>query len=222
MLVGAAPFALIFGTLAVPSHVAAGTAFAMSVLVFAGSAQFIALTLTASGSSLGVILLTTFVVNLRHALYSATLRPHVVALPLRWRIALAFGLTDETFAVVQRKLGSGEATADGHWYFLGSVLAMYLNWVLWTAVGLGLGRAVSGLQDWGLSFALVATFTAIVAPALKQMPQLLAALAAGGVALLAHGLPYKLDLILATAAGVLVGTLVQARREQRSTAAVPS
>src|SRR5262245_13673852 len=81
ILVGAAPFGLIFGTLAAPSGLSAGGALAMSLLVFAGSSQFIALTLLANGTGLAVLLLTTFIVNLRHALYSATLLPYVAHLP---------------------------------------------------------------------------------------------------------------------------------------------
>ncbi len=85
MLVGAAPFGLIFGTLAAGSGLSGAGAMAMSAFVFAGSAQFIALTLLASGAGLLVIVFTTFVVNLRHLLYAATLLPHVARLPRRWR-----------------------------------------------------------------------------------------------------------------------------------------
>ena len=103
MLVGAAPLGMIFGTLAVPSGISPAGAIAMSLFVFAGSSQFIALSLFATGTGLAVIVLTTLVVNLRHALYSANLLPHVAHLPQRWRVPLAFWLTDETFAIVQQR-----------------------------------------------------------------------------------------------------------------------
>jgi 4-azaleucine resistance transporter AzlC len=209
MLLGAAPFAVIFGTLATTSGLSAAGALAMSALVFAGASQFIALTLLAGGAGLAVIAFTTFVVNVRHALYSATLRAHVAHLGARWRVPLAFALTDETFAVVQRHYAQPGSIEHRHWYYLGSCVAMYVNWVAWTGVGLWIGRSVAGLDKLGLEFAMAATFTGIVAPLLRRRPALAAAVAAAGVALLAHALPYKLGLMLAAVAGVAVGAWVE-------------
>jgi len=209
MLLGAAPFGVIFGTLAGPSGLSAAGALAMSLCVFAGSSQFIALTLLAGGSGLAVILLTTFVVNLRHALYSATLLPHVAGLRQRWRVPLAFWLTDETFAVVQLRYGEADGSPHKHWYYLGSCLAMYGNWVMWTVAGILLGHSLPRLEHLGLEFAMAATFTGIVVPMLRNRPMLAAALAAAAVALAGRGLPYKLGLMLAALAGVAVGTVLE-------------
>src|SRR3546814_12555808 len=105
MLVGAAPFGVIFGSLVTVNLLAAWQGQFMSLSVFAGSSQFIALSLVASNAGLIVILFATFIVNLRHALYGATLLPHVKHLPMRWRLLLGFLLTDETFAVVAKQIG---------------------------------------------------------------------------------------------------------------------
>ena len=209
MLLGAAPFAVIFGTLAMTGGLSAAAAMAMSLFVFAGSSQFIALTLLAGGASLAVVAFTTFVVNVRHALYSATLREHVAHLGKRWRVPLAFALTDETFAVVQRHYAQPGSGEHRHWYYLGSCVAMYVNWVAWTAVGLWIGRSIDGLESLGLEFAMAATFTGIVAPLLTKRPAVAAAVAAGVVALIAHPLPYKLGLMLAAIAGVAAGAWVE-------------
>lgn len=75
LIVGAIPFGIIFGTLAVGAGLSAWQTVGMSLLVFAGSAQFIAVTLITGGVGALVVLLTTFVVNLRHALYSAAMQP---------------------------------------------------------------------------------------------------------------------------------------------------
>lgn len=91
---------------------------------------------------------------------------------------------------------------------------MYLNWQLWTLVGIGLGQNVPGLAELGLDFAMVATFAAIVAPQLRQRPVAAAALLAGAVALLARELPYKLGLMLAALAGVLGGLWVESLGER--------
>lgn len=204
MLVGAAPFGLIFGTLAIGAGLPAWAALAMSALVFAGSSQFVAVSLIGAGTALPVIWLTTFVVNLRHALYSATLLPHARHLPARWRWPLAFWLTDETFAVVENRIAThGAEAGPGYWF--GSSLAMYLNWQAWTLSGVLLGQSVPALAGLGLDFAMVATFAAIVAPQLRRHPALVAALLAGAVALAARELPYKLGLLLAALAGVAGG-----------------
>ena len=209
MLVGAAPFGLIFGTLAIATGLPVWFTLALSACVFAGSSQFIAVSLIGSGTALPVIWLTTFVVNLRHALYSATLLPYVRELPPRWRWALAFWLTDETFAVVESRLRQQGSVEQGAWYWLGSSLAMYGNWQFWTLAGVLLGRSVPGLSSLGLDFAMVATFAAIVAPQLRQRPTLAAALVAGAIALLARDLPYKLGLILAALLGVGTGVAME-------------
>ena len=214
MLVGAAPFGVIFGTLAIGSGLPVWLTLGLSLLVFAGSSQFVAVSLIGSGTALPVIWLTTFVVNLRHALYSATLLPYARELPARWRWALSFWLTDETFAVVENQLRLHSNARDGAWYWLGSSLAMYCNWQLWTVVGVLLGQSVPVLATLGLDFAMVATFAAIVALQLRQRPVLFAALVAGGVALLARGLPYKLGLMLAALAGVAAGVLAERLAER--------
>lgn len=213
LLLGAAPFGLIFGALAAPSGLAAPGAVAMSAFVFAGASQFIALTLLASGTGAALIVFTTLIVNLRHALYAATLLPHVARLPLRWRAALAFALTDETFAVVQQRYAGGDTSGRAHWYFLGSCVAMYGNWQLWTVAGVWLGHGEPQLQRLGLEFAMAATFSGMVAPLLRRLPMAGAALVAGAVALLAHGLPYKLGLLLAALAGVAAGVLFEEMRD---------
>ncbi len=215
MMLGAAPFGLIFGTLAAPSGLSSGGALAMSLVVFAGSSQFIALSLLAGQAGLVVIVLTTFVVNLRHALYSASLLPFVAELSQGWRALLAFWLTDETYAVVQLRYGADDASPNKHWFQLGSSVAMYTNWFAWTVVGVVLGRSMPQLQRLGLEFAMAATFTGIVVPLLRNRPMVAAALVAAGVALLGRDLPYKLGLMLAALAGVAAGMALEARADQK-------
>lgn len=219
MMVGAAPFGMIFGALVASGPLAAWQGQLMSLSVFAGSSQFIAVGLVAGHAGLLVIWLTTFIVNLRHMLYAATLLPRVARLPARWRWTLGFLMTDETFAVMNGYYSKHSDAPLGHWYFLGSGLAMYGNWQLWTLAGLLFGAAFPQLQSLGLDFAMVATFIAIVVPQLNRIPHLGAALAAGTFAYLLRGLPYKLGLMAAVLIGVTVGmallrTQSQARLER--------
>ena len=90
LILGAIPFGIIFGAVAVNSGLTPWQAQAMSLFVFAGSAEFIAVGLIAQGLAPALIILTTFVVNLRHALYSASLAPYMKHLPQRWLVPLGF------------------------------------------------------------------------------------------------------------------------------------
>ena len=205
MMVGAAPFGMIFGTLAGAGPLAAWQGQLMSLGVFAGSSQFIAIGLIAGHAGVLVIWFTTFIVNLRHMLYAASLLPRVAHLPAHWRWTLGFLMTDETFAVMNGYYSKHPDTPLGHWYFLGSGLGMYANWQFWTAVGLLFGTAFPQLQSLGLDYAMVATFIAIVVPQLNRMPHFGAALAAGISAWLLRGMPYKLGLMAAVLIGVATG-----------------
>ncbi|HEY4352055.1 MAG TPA: AzlC family ABC transporter permease [Paraburkholderia sp.] len=222
MLIGAAPFGVIFGTLVAsgPLHLWHGQL--MSLIVFAGSAQFIALGLVAGHASFAVIWATTLVVNLRHVLYSATLAPHVAHLPARWRWALGGLLTDEVFAVAWAHYRLHPPGLVGPYYFLGSGLSMYLNWQFWTLAGLLFGAAFPGLQSLGLDFAMVATFIAIVVPQLVALRYLAAAVTAGALAFFWQAWPYKLGLLAAVFAGVVVGVLLSRPRQTRGTTAEAS
>jgi 4-azaleucine resistance transporter AzlC len=211
MMVGAAPFGVIFGTLCSAGPLSGWHTELMSLMVFAGSAQFIAAGQIAGHAGLAVIWGTALVVNLRHLLYSATLAPYVAHLPARWRFTLAAMLTDEVFAVSYahyRKRAPGET---GPSYFFGSGLSMYLNWQLWTIAGLLFGSAFPGLQSKGLDFAMVATFIAIVVPQLIAMRFVAAALTAGVLSFAWREWPYKLGLLAAVMAGVAVGMLLTSR-----------
>lgn len=208
MLVGAAPFGMIFGALVGTTQLAPWQGQMMSLSVFAGSSQFIAIGLLVGHAGLGVIWLATLIVNLRHMLYAASLLPHVRHLPPRWRWLLGFLLTDETFAVVDSYYRQHPHAPQGHWYFLGSGLAMYLNWQCWTLVGLVFGAAFPQLQTLGLDFAMVVTFIAIVVPQLTRLPNFAAAVAAGSFAYLLKDWPYKLGLLIAISIGVGLGVLL--------------
>ncbi len=213
LIVGTSPFAVIFGTLVVSAGLPPEAALALSAIVFAGSAQFISIGLISGGAALPVIWLTTFVINLRHALYSATVQPVTKAWPLPWRVLGAFWLTDECFAVFERRLQAvGERNSLP--YYLGSAISFYLNWVIWTAVGAYLGNLIPGVATLGLDFAMIATFAAMVAPQLKSLTPVAVAATAGSVAWIAQGLPYKLGLMLAALTGVAVGVLLDCYRRR--------
>lgn len=221
LLLGAAPFGLIYGTMAAASGLSAAAAMAMSLIVFAGSAQFVAVGLFAIGTPALIIIATTFVVNLRHMLYSATLLPHLQHLPQRWRIPLAFLLTDETFAVTVHRVQKSDGSSYKHWYQLGSSIAMYLNWQLWCLLGLILGDRIPDLASWGLDVAMPIAFIGMTIPFVKNVPVVVCVSTAGTCGLLTAGLPYKLGIIVSALAGVFAALLTEAAVRKRKEVALP-
>jgi predicted branched-subunit amino acid permease len=236
---GSIPFGVIFGTLSTGAGLHPWETMAMSLFVFSGSAQFIAILLLGAGSGLWVVWFATFVLNLRHLLYAATLVDHVRHLSQAWRFPLAAFLTDETFAVMERRYRTPSAKADlrppsakadlrppsakadlrprggepnAHWYYIASCIAMYMNWQCWTFVGITVGQEFPDINNWGLEFAMVVTFIGIVVPLLTSVPNWAAAVTAGLVAVIANPLPYKLGLMVAALAGIAVGGALVVRK----------
>ena len=203
ILVGVIPFGMIYGILALGAGLSEVEAQAMSVVVFAGSAQFMLVQLLGAGTPALVMILTGFVINLRHALYSASIAPNIKKLSPLWKTFLAYLLTDEAYAVAITHYYKRDASPFKHWYFLGAGLALWTSWQISTAVGVFLGAQFP--SSWPLDFTLALTFIALVVPTLKDRPGILAALSASAVAIITAGLPYKLNLIVAAIAGIIVG-----------------
>lgn len=205
LLVGAVPFGIIFGTLAEPNGLSTLGAMLMSLVVFAGASQFIALGLLAAGASLPIIIATTFIVNFRHILYAANLLPKVKHLPQYWRAIMAFGLTDETFAAVNNRYRHNANLKNAHWFYLGSFLAMYSNWLLCTFIGLTLGNIFPEMQNWGLDFAMSVTFLGMVVPYLKTKPVIVAVMVSAVLSIVSYDFAHKLGLLFSAFSGISVG-----------------
>ena len=203
ILLGVTPFGMIYGVLATTAGLSSVDAQAMSSVVFAGSSQFMLVQLAEIGTPTIMMILTGFVINLRHALYSASIAPYTRHFSTAWKLILAYLLTDEAYAVSIMRYREKENITHKHWYFLGAGLALWSCWQASTAAGIFLGAQVP--PAWGLDFTLALTFIALVVPAINDKPSLLSALSAGATALLAWNLPYKLGLITAALAGITVG-----------------
>jgi 4-azaleucine resistance transporter AzlC len=211
ILVGVVPFGMIYGVLALQAGLPAFPAQAMSSVVFAGSAQFITVQLLGSHTPAWVIVVTVFVVNLRHALYSASVAPYLSGLGARWKAVLSYLLTDEAYAVAITHFAAGSPQRESHrhWYLLGAGLALWTSWQVSTAVGIFLGAQIPA--KWSLDFTLALTFIALLVPNLRDRGSVLAAVAAGVTAVLAFGLPYKLGLMAAALVGIVVGMATEKR-----------
>ncbi len=186
---------IIFGAVAVNSGLSPLAAMGFSLFVFAGSSEFIGANLVKQAVSIPLIVFTTLIVNIRHALYSATLAPHMKHLPQRWLLPLGFWLTDETFAVVVSRYTQPDNSSFKHWYHLGSSVIMYLNWNFWTFIGIVAGQSIPDLSRYGLAFAIDVTFIGMVIPQLKNRPMILAAVVAIAVGIITETLSPKTESI---------------------------
>jgi 4-azaleucine resistance transporter AzlC len=210
ILFGVLPFGMIYGVSAISAGIPASIAQAMSCIVFAGSAQFVIAQLIAAGTPSLVIILTAFIVNIRHMLYSASMSSYTRKLHPLWKWLLAYLLTDEAYAVTILHYQKPGDDMQKHRYFLGAGLALWTTWQLSTAAGIFLGGRIPA--SWSLDFASTLTFIALVVPALKDHVSTAAALTSALTALLVMALPLKLGIALAALVGIAVGLTLEMKK----------
>lgn len=161
--IGYIPIAITYGLLAKTTGLPLLATLAMSVLVFAGASQFIALNLIAMGTGAVEIVLTTFIVNIRQLLFSASINSQSDRDP-RWLKAIyAYGITDETFSVAAT---SGRKIRA--FYMFGLCLIAYLSWCLGSVFGYLVGEALPSVLQQSMSIALYAMFIGLLVPSLKK------------------------------------------------------
>jgi len=216
-MVGAAPFGVIFGAVATAQHLSIFETMALSLFVFSGSAQFVAISLMAVAAPAWVIWTVTLILNLRHTLYAATLVGYVRHLALGWRFILSAGLTDETFAAMEDRYRRLGIHRNSHWAYLASIVGMHVNWNCWTMIGIAVGMQMKGLDGLGLEFAAIATFIGMVVQKLRTPGAQTAAAVAGILAALLAALPYKAGLTIATLVAITVAVLVDRRAAAQRT-----
>lgn len=217
LLLGVAPFGMIYGIAALAAGVPAWLAQLASAVVFAGAAQLVIVQMLAAGAGFVPIALTSGLLNLRHVLYSASMAEYVRHLPRRWRLVLAYVLTDEAYAVAvlryqRREAPAAEAPDLRHWYFLGAGFTLWAGWQLSTAAGLLFGATIPA--EWELDFAVPLTFIALLTLLLRERAGQAAALVAALGALAFAALPYKLGLVAAIVLGLAAGAWTVRRLER--------
>jgi 4-azaleucine resistance transporter AzlC len=204
---GYLPLGMAFGILAAQQGLTALDVFFLSFLVYAGSAQFIASAMISSGAASAAIILTTFLVNLRHLLMSASLAPylkHISSPVLAW---ISTGITDETFAAGYPEASSGKVTPA---FYIGLHCLSHASWIFATVTGCLLGTRITNPEKWGLDFALPAMFIALLFMQLKNKKDILVALAAGILSTaLAFVLKDNFNIIAATMTAASVGVLIE-------------
>jgi 4-azaleucine resistance transporter AzlC len=216
VVVGVIPFGLAYGVVAVQAGLSIGETLLMSLVVFAGASQFMAAGMFQAGAGGPLIVFSTLLMNLRHLVMGLSLSPYLSHETPRWRRALAFGMTDETYLVSVTHFREGDELQGRPHFMLASALLMYVVWAVSSAAGAIAGHSISDPLAWGLDFAMPATFLTLLLPQVVSLRLLVVTLVAGAAATATYLLiPGKWYVLIAVAAGMAAGLLLEGRGEPR-------
>ncbi len=204
-LIATATWGLVTGVAMVKSGLTESMALAMTLLLYAGSAQLTSLPLIAAGAPLWLIFAAGCVVNLRFIIFGAALQPYFRHLSWPKRLGLGYFTTDMGFVLFMPRFGDTveRGTREQLWFFLGTIVPGWLVWQSSSIVGIYLGAQVP--TDWSLDFAAVLALLAITVPLASSKPMLVSMLAAGVVAWVGQAMPLRLGLAAAVISGVIAG-----------------
>ncbi|MDR1137254.1 MAG: AzlC family ABC transporter permease [Synergistaceae bacterium] len=180
VMLGYAPIGAAYGLLALQAGLSVWETVGLSVFVFAGAAQFMAVSMFSNGVSAAVIVSAVFAVNFRHVLMSASLSPFISKWSGMQRFLLGSLLTDESFALHSAHFAGGDTDAPAA---ITLNISGYLAWAASGFIGHKLGALIKHPEAWGLDFALPAMFIGLLMPVCARRPALLAALFGGGASL---------------------------------------
>jgi predicted branched-subunit amino acid permease len=206
---GIAAWALVTGVAMVKTGLSVPLAVLMSLVVYAGSAQLAALPLIAAGAPLWVLWATASCMNLRFVIFSAQWRNYFGHLPRAQRLALTYLATDLNYVLFLKRFPDPSPKPGQIPYFLGSVSWSWLCWQVPAWIGIALADRVPA--DWGLSFAGVLALLGLAYSTLSGRNSWIASGIAAAAAVVAFDLPLRLNVVVAIAAGVAVGMLLDRR-----------
>ncbi len=203
---GVLPFGLIAGANGVALGMAPETVMGMTLLFFAGSAQLAAYQLIQENAPFVIIVITSVVVNLRFAIYSATFAPLLGPLKRRHRWPIAYLLSDQVYGLCAVPDQMSRTDGERLWYMVGVATSMGVSWILSVIAGIALGASIP--PEWSLEFTIPLAFLAMLVATITRPVMLLVATVSGTCAVLFQLLPYNSGFIVAVVAGVAAGWLL--------------
>lgn len=206
-----APFALVFGVAGTEAGLPLSQVLGFSAVVVAGASQFAALQLMTENAGVGLVIAAALVVNLRMAMYSAALAPHVGGAPLWQRVLIGYLNFDHSFAVatLEYEKRPERLLSEKVGYFLGVAIPAGATWIGFTYVGAVIGATIP--ESYPIDFAVPIAFLALVAPALRTVAHVAAAATSAILALLLAWMPSGTGLIIAAVAAMVVGAEIERR-----------
>jgi len=212
------PFALLFGVVALEAGMDVAQVLGFSVLVLAGASQFTAVQLLSDNAPVIVVILSCLAVNLRMAMYSASLVPWLRDASAPQKAWVAYALVDQSYAlsIQEYEANPRMALPQRLAFFAGVVVVVCLPWMIFSWVGATVGRAIP--DDIALDFAMPITFLAMIAPMLRTPAHLAACFVAVSGSLAFAGLPSGLGLLIAAPLGMAAGAAVEVWSGRRARA----
>lgn len=205
LMAGGVPVGLACGMLSAAAGLNIWEIAFMSLTVFSGAGQLVAVSLLAAESfQPGQLLFNVMLVNIHTLLLAASLLPYILPLPRWLRWMLSFSLTDGTYAITMNRI---DTKGYSPYYQLGASFIQYIFWISSNLAGAAMGNLITNPLAFGLDFTLIAVFIAILIPKLKNRLNLLVCISAAVTALLgAKYLPGKwyilFSCVTAAAAGI--------------------
>ena len=217
IVLGVVPFALAYGVLAVQGGLTVAETMLMSLVVFAGASQFMAVGMFQAGAGGLTIVVSTLLINIRHLVMGLSLSPYLTETTPRWQRLLAFGMVDESYlTTITHYREEGEPQGNPH-FLLAAGIMMYVTWNLASLLGALAGNAISDPLKWGLDFAMPATFLTMLLPQVVSR-RLIAVVLTSAIAATASFIliPGKWYIIIAVAVGTATGLALEMRAEART------
>lgn len=214
VLLGIVPFAAVAGLAGTQNGLAPYETAAFSLLAYAGAAQVAALALVGDGATVGVVVATALVINLRFAVYSAALAPMFRQVGPLTRLLGSYALVDHAVALTTERTDEAVPARQRVAFYLGACAPFWLTWQTFSFLGSLLGAVPAAAV---LAFAVPLSFVGLLGPQLKSAPAVVAACVAGIVAVVARDVPANAGMMAGTAAGLVAGTVVGWRGVTRGT-----
>jgi predicted branched-subunit amino acid permease len=192
----------------------------MSLVVFAGSAQLAVLPLMATGAPVWVVWATALCVNLRFVIFSAQWRPYLVDYPLWTRLRVAYFTADLNYVLFMRRFPEPRPAPEQLPYFWGGVALNWASWQVPSLIGIFLADAVP--VHWGIGFAGTLALLGVGLSLVSDRYTAVAGLVAGCAAVAAYALPLKLNILVAIAAAVAMGVLMDHAAPRKAALATPA
>lgn len=206
IMLGYAPLGIAFGVIAREKGLNVVQTALMSLTAFTGSGQFIAVGMLGAGAGITAILLTNFLVNLRYLLFSASMAPFVKKMPVTIQSILAFGITDETFAVNMNEFDKRE---PDYRFMLGVNIFSHLSWIANSALGAALGNFIPDINRYGINFALPAMFIALLILQVKDKKNFYVAVVSAVLSIIfAVTINTSVNVIIATVIAATLGVFM--------------
>ncbi len=192
-------YGIVFGVLSQKAGLSFFATLCMSCFIFAGASQITAVQMMSGGGNPFTVIFTVFIINLRHFLMAASLAPSLKNEPIRFKLASAYFLTDESYAVTYSYFRDHSRTsAPSALFFLGCGLNIYLFWFIATLSGFLFGNVLPDQIKYVLDFAFAATFIGMLIPLICDFPTIVSTIVSAAVSIWGYlSLPGKWYIIIA-------------------------